>query len=111
MPAAGASVQGQDELVRSLDAAARELAQLDEADDHAGQLLAGAVAAEAPRRSGFLAGSIEHTGAAVRVGAPYGVFVHARDPFAARAMEQRLQEVTDLYGQAVALAVAKVKGS
>lgn len=111
MPAAGADVQGTDELSRSLDAAARELAQLGEADDQAGQLLAGAVSAEAPRRSGYLAGSIEHTGAVVRVGAPYGVFVHARDPFAARAMQEKLQEVTDLYGQAVAQAVAQVKGS
>lgn len=109
--ATGASVQGADQLVSSLDAAARELAQLSEADDQVGAMLAGRVSAEAPRRSGYMAGTIEHAGAVVRVGAPYGVFVHARNPFAARALEQQQQEATDLYSRAVAQAVALVKGS
>lgn len=107
----GASVQGADQLDSSLHAAARELAQLDEADDQVGALLAGAVSAEAPRRTGFMAGTVEHAGAVVRVGAPYSVFVHARNPFAARALERQQAEATDLYGRAVAHAVALVKGS
>lgn len=109
--AAGTSVRGEDELRHSLDAAARELRSLDAVDDQVGALLAGRVAAEAPRRTGYMAGSVEHAGAVVRVGAPYGVFVNARNPWAVRVLDQQLDDVTDLYAQAVAQAVALVKGS
>lgn len=109
--ATGAELRGADQLDSSLQAAARELAQLSEADDQVGAMLAGAVSAEAPRRSGFMAGTVEHAGAVVRVGAPYGVFVHARNPFAARAMQREQAEAVGLYAQAVASAVALVKGS
>ncbi len=107
----GISVQGESELRHSLDAAARELQSLDVADDQVGAILAGRVVAEAPKRTGHLAQTVEHVGAVVRVGAPYGAFVHARNPFAARALEQKEHDLTDLYAKAVAQAVAQVKGS
>lgn len=109
--ASGGSVQGQAELARSLDAAARELTQLADADDRAGELLANQTIAEAPHRSGYLASTIEHAGAVVRIGAPYGVFVHARNPFAARAMEQLQDKAVGIYAEAIADVVARVKGS
>lgn len=109
--AQGGSVRGQAELARSLDAVARDLLQLDDADDLVGDQLAGRVAAEAPKRSGYLASTVEHAGPLVRVGAPYGVFVHAHNPFAARAMEQLRDKAVGIYAEAIASAVAQVKGS
>lgn len=107
----GGGVQGADQLARSLDAAARELADLAAADDVVGDLLASAVVAEAPKRTGYMASTVQHVGSVVTIGAPYAVFVNARTGFAVRPLEQQQTKITDLYARAVAEVVAGIKGA
>lgn len=102
-------VQGLPQLLRSLDDAARELSEL--APDPVGASLATEVQATAPRASGYMASTVGHAGATVTVGAPYGVYVNARTGWAVKALEAQTKKITDLYGQAVADVVARVRGA
>lgn len=68
---------GAPQLAADLAAAADELARgVDHAGELAAQQLATAAQRGAPRRTGYLAGSIHADGATVAVGAPYGRVIH-----------------------------------
>lgn len=107
----GNDVRGADQLVGSLRAVARELAELTAADEAAGELLAGEVASSAPRVTGFLAQSVTHSGGRVEIGAPYAGVVHAANPWAAQTTAAKEAAVVDIYEQAIVDAVASVKGA
>lgn len=72
-------VLGADTLARTLDGAARDLADMSEANRKAGDLLARDAAGRAPHRTGRLGGSIRVTavgagGVTVGAAAPYAPF-------------------------------------
>lgn len=112
---AGGGVEGVARLRATLDAAARALDDLNAADVHAGQLLAQAGASRAPRRSGTLAEShgftITQTGFEVVAAAPYSAYVHAVNPWLVREFDAQAETIIDIYADAVADAVAHVKGA
>lgn len=104
------SVDGDEQLRSSLSALAAELRHLDATDDKAGEQLASRVVAEAPKLTGYMAGTVEHAGATITVGAPYAGFVDARNPFAERAMAAEQQDIVNLYAEDIAAAVARTVG-
>ena len=71
-------------LQRDLDAAARDLDDLDLTA--ANERLASVVAAEAPVVTGYLAGSVYADSEGVGVGAIYAGVVHDSNPYAERAL-------------------------
>lgn len=115
MAAAGMGVRGIDRLVESLDAAARELAGLVDADHEAGRLLADRAQANARRRTGTLASShrLDVVAGKVEVvnSASYAPIVHAYDPWLARSLDQLRDQLVDIYADGVAGVVATIKGA
>ena len=76
------------QLATDLAGLAADLADLSAADAAAAALLAQQGRRDAPRRTGYMASTINHAGPLVTVAAPYAPFVHARYPFLALAAEQ-----------------------
>lgn len=104
-----ASVQGDDQLVAALHAAVRELQQLDDlVGDDVGAQLATAVHDRAPVETGRLAKSVTHTGATVTVAAPYAAFVHARNPWAARAVDAEASRLLSTIEEGVGELIARI---
>lgn len=108
---AAGGLQGGAELRSSLQAAITELQSLTGSDAKAGEELATEVRAEAPKLTGYMAGTVEHAGATVTVGAPYARFVNARNPFTARAIAAAEQRVVDIYAEGVATAISRIHGT
>lgn len=113
--AAGVSLEGGTRLGATLHDAARDLADLADAGDDAGRLLEQAAEQAAPRDTGELAGDHHHVVVAgqltVTNSAAYAARVHARNPWLAQTLDQRQTEVLNLYADAVANAVAQIKGT
>jgi hypothetical protein len=111
---AGAELRGADQLVRTLDDAARHLEDLTDAEREAGQLLADQGSKAAPRRTGRLAEShgytVTDTGLSVTAATPYASIVHARNPWLTRTVGNQLDQVADIYLAGVSDALAEVKG-
>lgn len=74
-------------FARDLKAAVNDLGTMPEARREASELLAAAVSDEAPRVSGYLAGSVFVDDAGVGVGAVYAGVVHGNNPYAERAVD------------------------
>lgn len=111
-----ADVDGLDRFVQTVDVAAQELDDLDQVNADAARLVVQAV--EAPRLTGTLADTVEavveRTGWRVVAGgarAPYVAIVHARNPFLARAMNARENDVVDAYRDHVTHTVNTIKGA
>lgn len=75
-------------LLRDLDDLARHVADTDVPDREASEIVAQAVRARAPRRTGRLANSVTASGPVVEVLAPYAPYVEALHPFAAPAADE-----------------------
>lgn len=104
---------GVDVLARSLVDAGALAADLVDPNRRAGTLAL--EAADIPRRTGRLADGA--TVAATADGftlsstAAYGGYVHARDPFFSRALEQQLDAITGVYVDHVTDALSTVRGA
>lgn len=107
---AGVQLEGDEALRSSLAAATADLQSLAGADEDAGEVLASRVIAEAPKLTGYMAGTVESAGATITVGAPYAGIVEARTGFAARAVLAEQQRVVEIYADGIATAVAQVRG-
>lgn len=111
----GAQLEGTGRLIRSLEDAAADLAQLDEAAREAGELAAGKGAADAPRQTGYLSSTVDYelvdTGFALVAAAPYAAAVHARDPWLARTVTELEDRIVTTYADEVADVVAHIKGA
>lgn len=115
MAAAGMGVRGVDQLVDSLDAAARELTGLTRAHTEAGQLLVARAHATVRRKTGRLdsshdvivdAGEVEVVNTA-----NYAPIVHAYDPWLGRALDELRDQLIDIYAGGVADVVATIRGA
>lgn len=96
------------ELAHALARAGEQLAELDSANEQAGELIA---AGPAPQRSGLLAASVQTAvfggGVAVAGGTRYWTFVHwgapgrnvRAQPWLLRQLETHTAEVIDIYTQ------------
>lgn len=108
-------LQGLGQLVQSLDSAAHELAHLDQAAAAAGHLVAQASAAEAPRRTGRLAASVQSdvldSEPVIYSDLRYAPFVHARAPFITSQVTGRTDQVLTIYADAAQAVLATVKGT
>lgn len=111
-----ADVDGLDRFTRSVDAAADELADLDQVNAQAAAQVVQAV--EAPRLTGTLADTVEavvdRDGFRVTAGgsrAPYVAIVHARNPFLTRAMNARQADVVDTYREHITDTVNTIQGA
>jgi hypothetical protein len=113
--AAGMGVRGVDQLVGSLDAAARELAGLTRAHTEAGELIATRAHRNVRRATGHLdeshavvvdAGNVEVVNTA-----SYAPIVHAYDPWLARSLGELTDQLVDVYADGVAGVVATIKGA
>lgn len=108
-------VRGVDELVDSLDAAARELAGLTRAHTEAGQLLEDRAHRNVRRATGHLDQShdlIVVAGEAEVVNtASYAPIVHAYDPWLARSLDELHDQLVDVYADGVAGVVATIRGA
>jgi hypothetical protein len=106
-------VRGSGRLIEALDSAATQLARLESPE--AGQLLDTAATAAAPRRTGFLADHHEVIVTAGRLQvtntAPYAGYVHAKDPWLARTLEQHTADVLTAYADAAADVVTDIRGA
>lgn len=115
MATAGAQLQGAGRLVSTLQQAARALAGLEEAQRQAGELLTGAAQATSPRWTGQLASShgytVVDTTVEVVAATRYAAAVHALNPWLARTLTARLDQLVELYATGVADALAQVKGT
>lgn len=115
MAAAGMGVRGVDQLVDSLDAAARELAGLTRAHTEAGQLLADRAHRNVRRKTGHLdeSHSVVVDAGEVKVvnTASYAPIVHAYDPWLARSLDQLHDQLIDVYADGVAGVVATITGA
>lgn len=107
----GANVQGGDQLAAALHAAARKLGDLADTEQRAAGVLADKVQTTAPRRTGYLAEHVTAADGRVVIGAPYAVYVNARDPFLARARAAVLDDVARLFTDDVTSVVATIGGS
>lgn len=112
MAAVSMGARGTDELVGSLDTAARALAGL--APVEAGRLLAGRIVQTSPRKTGFMASRVAATVAGgvvdVVVATDYAGIVNARNPWATRALEQLTDELVTIYADEVAGIVGQIIG-
>lgn len=115
MAAAGMGVRGVDQLVASLDAAARELAGLTRAHTEAGQLLAARAHQTVRRKTGHLDDSHDVVVADGEVEvvntADYAPIVHAYDPWLSRSLDQLHDQLIDIYADGVAGVVATIRGA
>lgn len=102
MSITGAEVQGADEVVRTLHSVAGKLADLSTEEAAAAELLADKVQTTAPRQSGYMANHVSAQGGRVVVGAPYAVYVNARNPFVARARAAVLDDIEHTFTEGVA---------
>lgn len=108
-------LQGLGQLVQSLEHAALELAQLDQAAAATGRLVGDAAAADTPRQTGRLAASVQ---SAVLDGEPviysdlrYAPYVHARAPFITSQIVARADQIVTIYASAAQAVLATVKGT
>lgn len=110
-----AELQGADQLVSTLRDAAQALQDLSAAEHEAGQLLAQAGSAAAPRETGNLAAKHGYDVVAAQVSVtaatPYASRVHARQPWLADTLTARADEVADVYLAGVEDALAQVRGT
>lgn len=106
-------VRGVDQLVSSLNAAARELTGL--APVEAGQLLEDRATANARRRTGHLADShdliVEAGEVTVVNTASYAPIVNAYDPWLARTLDELTDQLVDIYADGAAGVVATITGA
>lgn len=111
----GAELQGAGDLVRTLQTAADELADLSDAERAAGQLLAQQGATAAPRRTGRLADRHGYTVVDARLtvtaATDYAAIVHARNPWLTRTVDRVEGDVLDIYMTGVTDALSNVKGT
>ena len=110
------SFDGLDTLVQSVEDAADNLADLDQVNATAGQLVVQAV--DAPRLTGALASTVDaipdRHGFTLTAGgrvAPYAAIVHARNPFLTRALTNREDAVVDTYADHVTDTVQTIRGA
>jgi hypothetical protein len=118
-------VQGLDTLVRTLRKAGQNISELKDAHRAVGEIVAGAAADRAPRRSGALAGSVRATkraaGARVlggRASVPYAGPIHwgwpargiGAQPFMSEAAQATEPQWTARYREDVQNALDKVRG-
>jgi hypothetical protein len=112
--AGGASLQGADNLVRTLHDAAHQLEDLTEAERQAGQLLAQAGSKAAPVHTGRLAAAHGYDvvdGLLTVVAAtPYAAIVHARNPWLTRTVVANEDQVAEIYLTGVDDALSHVRG-
>lgn len=108
-------VRGVDQLVDSLNAAARELAGLTRANTEAGQLLIDRAHRNVRRKTGHLD---ESHGLVVDAGevevvntASYAPIVNAYDPWLARSLDELTDQLVDIYADGVAGVVATIRGA
>ncbi len=109
-------VDGLTTLVRTVDDAATQLADLDAVNRQAADDVVRAV--EAPRRTGRLADTVtavvDETGFSLTAGSPavqYAAIVHARNPFLTRALARREDDVIAAYEDHVTDTVNTIKGA
>lgn len=112
-----ADVEGVSRLVDTLDAAAGQLAELP-ALDEVGGLVAGVAKADAPRRTGALADTVDYQveGGIVHItagggGVDYAGAVHKRNPFIARAMQQQEAEILQQLTEDAERVLSQVHGA
>lgn len=113
--AAGAQLRGADNLVRTLDDAARRLLDLTEAEQSAGQLLAEAGRAASPRKTGRMAGAhgydVVDATVSIVVATDYAPIVHAQNPWLTDTVTAHEEQVADIYLSGVEDALSIVKGT
>lgn len=116
MSGVGVTLDGLDTFAQTAEAASHALADLDAVNAEAGDTVVQAV--EAPRVTGRLASTVQAVagpdGFSVVAGgpdAPYAPYVHARNPFLTRALDQREREVIGLYEAHVTDTVATIQGA
>ena len=100
------------DLVAGLDRAAARLTDLADVDESAAQLVLTRADSTVPRLTGFLADSASVTvvdgGAALVYSARYAAAVHARNPWAAIALDASEEDVLDLYAEAAEQALDEI---
>lgn len=102
-------LQGDTQLRAALESCAQQLLHLDDTTgDQVGAQLATVVQRGAPVYTGHLAKTVTHTGPLVTVATPYVLYVHAANPWAARALEKNTTRILDTYEDAIAAAVARI---
>lgn len=110
-----AELQGADQLASTLREAADALQDLSAAEHEAGQLLAQAGSAAAPRETGNLAEKHGYDVVAAQVvvtaATPYAAIVHARKPWLSDTLAARADEIADMYLAGVEDALAQVRGT
>lgn len=84
-------------LIGDLHDLARRVGDTDAPDREASSLVAAAVAARAPRFTGYLANSVTASGAVVEVLARYAPFVNARHPFLGPGADAATPAVAEVY--------------
>lgn len=111
-----ATVSGVDRLASTTAEASRDLADLTQVNQDAGNLVAAAV--DAPVRTGALAATVHAAagpdGVALVAGSPdvtYAAPVHARNPFLTRALTAREDAVLDHYADHVERVVDTIQGA
>lgn len=111
----GVELRGGEQLLAGLDAARTALAQTDDADRAAGQLVADRVRDAAPKRTGYLASTVGYetttAGFELVVAARYAAAVEARRPYAHTTVEAALPDVVDLYAEHVEDVLDHIKGA
>lgn len=120
-----ARVEGLDNLIRTMRRAGRDIADLKDAHQRAGEIVASEAQAIAPRRSGRLAGTIRAAKqvrraqvSAGRASVPYAGPIHwgwpsrniEPQPFLSDAAQNTESRWTDGYRQDVQRALDKVRG-
>jgi hypothetical protein len=113
--AGDAELAGVENLDRTLDVAAREIADVTPEERAAGEYLARRGAAAAPRRTGFLASTHGYDVGLERVDvvatAPYATIVHSTNPWLERAVVGAESHVAELYLAGLDRALSQVKGT
>lgn len=113
-----AEIQGADRLVSTLDQAAEDIQDLAEGHHAAGQVLATAGQASAPRLTGALAATVTyqvgHGLVSLTAGSSsvrYAAAVHARHPWLTRTVHAKQDEVVDAYLEATEQVLSQVQGT
>jgi Bacteriophage HK97-gp10, putative tail-component len=119
-------VEGLNRLIRTLDKASAEVAELKDAHQRAGEVVASEARSRAPRRTGALANTIRSARQARRArvqvgtrGVPYAAPIHwgwpargiAANPFVSEAAQDTESRWTAGYHDDVQKALDKVKGA
>lgn len=101
-----ANLQGDAQLRAALEVAVHQLRDLD-VDDALAQLAAG-VQGSAPVDTGFLAKSVTVVDDQVTVAAPYALYVHAANPWAARELDRQSARILETIEGAIVDTVAQI---